>query len=164
MSELETRIIVEVDGLSLLDLVYYDFLDQEDIDEIYKELEESAKNAVPNLGKGLEDWIRFEINTQQLIDTGNMLGSVYSYQTDDFTIYVDVAATENSYSYPEGLEEGTGIYGPTGEYIHIEGNPYLYWPGADHPVKSVENPGISPTPFVEPAREALENQIEEAFV
>lgn len=161
MSELETRIVAEVDEFSLLDLEYYDILDQSEIDEIFKELEDIAKEAIPNLGKGLEDWIRFEINTQQLIDTGNMLGSVYSYQTDDLSIFVDVAATENGYSYPEGLEGGTGIYGPTGDYIHIEGNPYLYWLGAEHPVRSVENPGIRPTPFVQPAIEKLEAQIEE---
>ncbi len=157
MTELETRILVEVDENTLLDLASFDFIDQEEIDEIYKELEDTAKTAVPNLGKGLEDWIRFEINTQQLIDTGNMLGSVYSYQVDDFSIFVDVAATENGYSYPEGLELGVDH-----KWV-IEGNPYLYWDGADHPVKSVEHPGIIPTPFVEPAQEAFEAQIEEIF-
>ncbi|MGL6298658.1 MAG: hypothetical protein ACRC1M_05755 [Methanobacteriaceae archaeon] len=156
MTELETLITVEIDENSLVDLASFDFLDQSAIDGIYEELENSAKKAVPNIGKGLEDWIKFEINKQQLIDTGNMLGSVYSYQLDDLSIYVDVAATEDGYSYPEGVEYGTSPH-------IIEGNPWLYWPGAKHPVRRVQHPGTMPTPFVEPARDALENQIERLF-
>lgn len=35
----------------------------------------------------------------------------------------------------------------------IEGNPWLYWPGAEHPVRRVNHPGTSPNDY--PARAAV---------
>lgn len=43
---------------------------------------------------------------------------------------------------------GTGIYGPTGQRIRPTRKKALFWPDADHPVKSVA--GMKPNDFVTP--------------
>ena len=47
--------------------------------------------------------------------------------------------------YAPYVEFGTGIYGPQGEPITPKVKQALYWPGADHPVRSVK--GQHPNPF-----------------
>ncbi len=44
---------------------------------------------------------------------------------------------------------GTGVYGPVGQRIRPTTAKALFWPGADHPVKSVA--GMKPNDFVTPA-------------
>jgi hypothetical protein len=62
---------------------------------------------------------------------------------------------------------GTGIYGPRGQPIYPTSKQALYWPDAEHPVRSVR--GMRPNDFVQPllqkaadiAQEALDIAIEE---
>jgi len=46
---------------------------------------------------------------------------------------------------------------------YIEGNNYLYWNGASHPVTHVFHPGTKPNPFMERGLEASEGAIREHF-
>ena len=40
----------------------------------------------------------------------------------------------------------------------IKGNPFLYWEGADHPVRSVMHPGTAPNDFITRSQERSEGR------
>ncbi len=42
----------------------------------------------------------------------------------------------------------------------IEGSPWLYWEGAEHPVRRVMHPGTSPNPFPDRAADRADSYIE----
>ena len=43
----------------------------------------------------------------------------------------------------------------------IEGSPWLYWDGADHPVRRVMHPGTAPNPFPDRAADRADQYIEQ---
>lgn len=51
---------------------------------------------------------------------------------------------------------GTGVYGPSGQRITPKAARALFWPGADHPVRSVS--GMPPNDFVTPLLPAIQQQ------
>jgi hypothetical protein len=63
--------------------------------------------------------------------------------------------------YAPYVEFGTGIYGPKGEPIRPQVKQALYWPGADHPMRSVK--GQHPNPFMERIVEAAQPEIANLF-
>ncbi len=40
----------------------------------------------------------------------------------------------------------------------IEGNPFLYWKGAEHPVRRVQHPGTSPNDYITRAKDRSEGR------
>lgn len=54
--------------------------------------------------------------------------------------------------YAKWLEEGTGLYGPHKQRYTIrpKNKKALFWPGAAHPVKSVNHPGMRPRAIIKP--------------
>lgn len=56
--------------------------------------------------------------------------------------------------YAPYVSEGTPAH-------EIEGNPYLFWSGADHPVRRVQHPGTSANPFFDRTLDQTESKLEE---
>jgi len=100
-----------------------------------KNLEKFKEQVAIKLGDELKQFIQRNIKSFGLIDTGNMLASVTrrSMATDRVLVGLNAYST-SGYPYPVGLEQGTKPH-------VIEGNPWLYWPGAAHPVRKVNHPG-----------------------
>lgn len=74
------------------------------------------------------------------------------YVQDEGSAFNPGAAITVRTTQPQKLEyvsQGTGIYGPRGQRIYPTTKRALYWPGADHPVRSVA--GQQPNDFVEAA-------------
>ena len=83
--------------------------------------------------------------------TTNLVDSITSeFSGSGFHTEAKVKATAR---YAIFVHEGTGIYGPVGEPIRPKVKKALFWPGAEHPVKSVR--GMKPRPFL---KEALEEE------
>jgi hypothetical protein len=59
--------------------------------------------------------------------------------------------------YAKYVHEGTGLYGPNGARIVPKTKKALYWPGADHPVKSVA--GQQKQPFMKWGLAASRGQV-----
>jgi len=59
-------------------------------------------------------------------------------------------------SYGGFLEQGTGLHGPKHRkyIIRPKNGRFLYWPGASHPVKEVNHPGMKPRPIIKPTMQA----------
>lgn len=83
-------------------------------------------------------------------------GEASGFLADSFFVQ-DEAVSEDSITIsvqttqPQKLEyvrRGTGIYGPKGQRIRPTTKKALYWPDADHPVRSVR--GMKPRDFVTP--------------
>ncbi len=64
--------------------------------------------------------------------------------------------------YAPYVEFGTGIYGPQGQPITPKSAQALYWPGAEHPVKSVK--GMHANPFMERIVQAAQPEIAAFFL
>jgi len=163
IDELSTTITLSIDTSQLEELLGFEYLNSEMetlIETKINNLEKLHPVATEVLGNSLKEWIEYEIKNKNLIHTGNMLGNVYS-QPDgsDRLVYLS-ASTIDGYPYPVGLEFGTRPH-------LIEGNPWLWWEGASHPVRRVNHPGNAPNPFVAPARElfkaAADSVVEGAF-
>lgn len=58
-----------------------------------------------------------------------------------------------NWDYALFVHEGTGLYGPKKQRIRPKTKKALYWPGADHPVKSVA--GQRPNPWLERVRDRV---------
>ena len=67
-------------------------------------------------------------------DTGKLTSSIAERTTGEMERTVGPWLDED---YPYYVEKGTGPH-------VIEGNPWLYWSGADHPVRRVNHPGTRP--------------------
>jgi HK97 gp10 family phage protein len=60
------------------------------------------------------------------------------------------------YKVAKWLELGTRPH-------RIVGNPWLYWPGAAHPVRAVNHPGTRPYPFIRPAGRQIRPIVRKEF-
>lgn len=82
--------------------------------------------------------VRRSIRRITPIDTGNLRANIDYENVDDLSsrIYVD----EGNAPYAIFVYKGTRPH-------VIRGNPYLFWPNAEHPVREVQHPGTAPNPF-----------------
>lgn len=56
------------------------------------------------------------------------------------------------------------VYAQYGTSAHdIEGNPWLYWDGADHPVHKVHHPGTTANPFVTRTANYISTKMDSIF-
>lgn len=79
---------------------------------------------------------------------------------ESFTESVDSSTLTVKTTQPTKLgyvTEGTGIYGPIGERIYPTVKKALFWPGAEHPVKSVA--GQEANDFVSPVTDGAGDDI-----
>lgn len=83
------------------------------------------------------------------IRRGTLRDSIQADQQDDnaWTVGTDL-------EYAVWVHEGT-------EPHTIEGNPWLYWPGAEHPVRRVEHPGYEGNPWFDHALDDVEGRLDE---
>ena len=58
------------------------------------------------------------------------------------------------------LEYAPFVHEGTAPHV-IEGNPYLYWEGAEHPVRRVQHPGYEGNPWFDTALEIIEGRLDE---
>jgi hypothetical protein len=59
-------------------------------------------------------------------------------------------------SYAEYIHGGTGLFGPLKRRIFPKTKKALFWPGAEHPVKSIK--GMKPNPFLTRALKKIQPQ------
>jgi len=105
---------------------------------LQRNLEKFKEQVAVKLGDELKQFIQRNIKSFGLIDTGNFLSSVTRRSLSSGRVLVGTNAyTTDGYPYPVGLEKGTRPH-------VITGNPWLYWPGAEHPVRRVNHPGNKP--------------------
>lgn len=64
------------------------------------------------------------------------------------------------------VTQGTGIYGPRGQRIVPLTKKALYWPGADHPVKSVagQKPNDFVTPLIAQGEQTIADAVRKAVI
>ena len=86
---------------------------------------------------------------------GTLKSSIRRENIGDFT--ARIFPDEGLAPYAEYVLAGTGPH-------IIEGNPWLSWPGASHPVRRVWHPGTYPNPFMtfgfEASQDSIENEVE----
>lgn len=77
------------------------------------------------------------------VDTGTLRAGIHieSIERGALTVTATNATGGESSAYAIPVHEGT-----TAHIIH--GNPWLAWPGMDHPVKEVHHPGTAPNPYM----------------
>lgn len=123
---------------------------ESNIKEIAEELEKLEKEIPDALEDGLEEAAEVAVYMMKAehfpnIDTGRLTSSVEEKNTGKFERTIGPWLNED---YPYYVEKGTKPH-------VITGNPYLYWEGADHPVRRVNHPGTRPYPYVMPTREKM---------
>lgn len=83
--------------------------------------------------------------------TGNLKGSIRVEENGPLSRIV----------YPDQGVAPYALYVILGTAPHtIQGNPWLYWDGAEHPVRQVQHPGTAPNPFLDEASDASEAEID----
>lgn len=86
---------------------------------------------------------------------GTLKSSIRVENIGDFS--ARIFPDENIAYYAEYVMAGTGPH-------IISGNPWLSWPGADHPVRRVWHPGTYPNPFMsygfEDSQSSIESEVE----
>ena len=86
---------------------------------------------------------------------GTLKSSIRVENIGDFS--VRIFPDENIAYYAEYVMAGTGPH-------IISGNPWLSWPGAEHPVRRVWHPGTYPNPFMsygfEDSQSSIESEVE----
>ncbi len=95
---------------------------------------------------------------------GDASGALSDSFQAQFTAGVTEASSTVRTTQPTKLRyvrEGTGIYGPRGAPIRPTRARALFWPGAEHPVRSVR--GMPPNDFVTPALAEAVPQVMEAL-
>ena len=93
---------------------------------------------------------RIERQAKELapVDTGELRRSITTEGSGlDYEISTDL-------EYSEYIEDGTSPH-------IINGNPYLYWEGASHPVRSVNHPGNRAYLYMETACDTQTEDIED---
>ena len=122
----------------------------EELIDKYQSRDENLKSAVED---GLDESAETTVYMMKAehfpnIDTGKLTSSIEERTTGEFQRTIGPWLDED---YPYYLEMGTRPH-------VIEGNPYLYWPGADHPVRRVNHPGTRPYPYVAPTAEQMKTE------
>jgi hypothetical protein len=116
-----------------------------DIQLVFEGMKEIGLRAMVLMGSDFEA----EAVQEAPIKTGNLRSSIQATTKDD---YMWIVGT--NLEYAPYVHEGT-------EPHVIEGNPWLYWPGAEHPVRKVNHPGTEANPFFDRATDTVEGRLDE---
>jgi hypothetical protein len=119
------------------------------IDELHNVLEMTKETAV-RLSELMANDLAESISDETPFVTGNLRSG-----WDDPT-----PTGELSYIFRNNVEYALAVHEGSRPHI-IEGNPYLSWPGAKHPVRMVHHPGYGGNPFTEPAILSTEGKIDD---
>ena len=103
-----------------------------------------ASNIVKKTLYNIEKDAKQNLDANGNVDTGRLKGSITTNIIGQFNGEVGT-----NVKYAEIIESGSRPH-------IINGNPYLYWEGAEHPVKQVNHPGTKAYPYMEPA--AIKNE------
>ena len=123
------------------------------LNEIKTKIIDGAERVAESASEKLKNYQELWIIQNKSIDTSQMVSTIFIEPVSNLEYEVGATAlSETGFPYPIVIEEGSNPY-------VIEGDPYLYWEGADHPVKRVHHPGIKARPFVAPALDNLEKDI-----
>lgn len=94
--------------------------------------------------KAVKD-VEAQAKARAAIETGAMMGSIKGIMTGQYS-----GEVEPHVDYAIYVEYGTRAH-----VITAKNAGALYWPGAAHPVKSVNHPGTPAQPFMRPAADAV---------
>lgn len=105
---------------------------------------EAVLHAKQNHGPGAHGQGRFETQT------ANLVQSIHANQTRVIPGQLVEGSMSAGMEYAEAVEKGTAPH-----RIEAVNKKALWWPGASHPVKSVQHPGSAAYPFMVPALMAV---------
>lgn len=169
--ETGTKITVNTDptGLdTLIETIQNDNILSEVLQPAITQLEKdknTLKNSATNLANTVSERIKSYqeqfIAMNQSIATGNMHDTIFAGNIGEGEAEVGATAlSEEGFPYPVVVEKGSRPH-------PIEGNPLLAfnWPakGVFMIVHSVQHPGTSPKPFVEPSLDYIRQDMDELF-
>jgi len=121
-------------------------------------LEIAGNNLANATAERIKSYQEQFISMNQSIVTGNMHDTIFVEPQGDGEAEVGPTATnDDGFPYPVVIEKGSRPH-------KIEGNPLLAfdWPGHGFIIThSVQHPGTSPKPFVEPSLEYITRDLEE---
>lgn len=167
--ETGTEVTVETDPSGLDDLINViqgdNILSQvlaTAVDQLNKDKEtliESGSNLANAIAERIKSYQEQFISMNQSIVTSNMLDSIEVDNWGDGTAEVGATATsDEGFPYPVVVENGSNPH-------VIEGNPLLAfdWPkeGVFVITHSVQHPGTSPKPFVQPSLDYIQQDVED---
>ena len=105
-----------------------------------------ASNLVKKTLLNIEKDAKRNLDTNGNVDTGWLKGSITTNIIGQFN-----GEVSTNLEYASAVEDGSRPH-------TITGNPWLYWEGAEHPVKEVHHPGTKASPYMEPAAIRNENK------
>ena len=108
--------------------------------KIMKEASDIVKKTLYNIEKDAKR----NLDENGNVDTGRLKGSITTNIIGQFN-----GEVSTNLEYASAVEDGSRPH-------IIKGNEYLYWEGAEHPVKEVHHPGTKASPYMEPA--AIKNE------
>lgn len=111
-------------------------------EKIMKEASNIVKKTLYNIEKDAKQ----NLDANGNVDTGRLKGSITTNIIGQFNGEVGT-----NVEYANIIEEGSRPHA-----IRPNKKKYLYWQGAEHPVKEVNHPGTKASPFMEPA--AIKNE------
>lgn len=115
----------------------------------------TKSNEVPDKLQGLgidaSDILVKNSQNEAPIIIGNLASSIYPDGYGDLSWIV--APDENVAPYALFVILGTAPH-------EIKGNPWLFWPGASHPVRSVMHPGNKPNDFLQRGLDLSQDDID----
>ena len=109
-------------------------------EKIMKEASKIVKKTLYNIEKDA----KHNLDENGNVDTGRLKGSITTNIIGQFSGEVGT-----NVDYADAIESGSRPH-------VIKGNEYLYWEGAEHPVRQVNHPGTKASPYMEPA--AIRNE------
>lgn len=150
-------IINAIQGDNILSQVLAPAVDQLNRDK--KALETASTNLANSVAERIRSYQEQFISMNQSIVTGNMHDTIFVDPQGNGEAEVGATAlSDDGFPYPVVVEKGSRPH-------RIEGNPLLAfnWPaqGVFVITHSVEHPGTSPNPFVEPSLEYISRDLEE---
>lgn len=110
--------------------------------EIMKEASKIVKKTLYNIEKDAKR----NLDANGNVDTGRLKGSITTNIIGEFSGEVGT-----NLKYADSIESGSRPHTIKPKY-----KKYLYWEGAEHPVKEVHHPGTKASPYMEPA--AIKNE------
>ena len=119
-------------------------MDETEVLAMFEDSKELASTMVELWAADFEDKLMPRVN----IKTGNLRSSIFSDPVDSLTWMFGT-----DLFYAPYVHEGTPPH-------IIEGNPWLYWDGAEHPVRRVNHPGYEGNPFFDDTLEETETQLD----
>lgn len=103
-----------------------------------------ASNIVKKTLYNIEKDAKRNLDENGNVDTGRLKGSITTNIIGQFN-----GEVSTNLEYADSIESGSRPH-------VIKGNEYLYWEGAEYPVKEVHHPGTKASPYMEPA--AIKNE------